>query len=464
MKRIVTIFILLTWVSMSSIALATTNTPKNTKKKDAAVSLNEQIDVLNVRIDSLNTVYQKKIDEVYCTSKENCTIYYDRLDAEFDRTLVLLSLIWGLFGVIIGIVVPIILNRTYERNLKQQIEETKKNTTQQINDLLVNISYKNKQLERLTIGRMRDKYNDIDKQLATLTQETTSLKQLKIQLDDVRAKVETSERNAKQSQANAMISRLYSEASKEYQNNPQRAIDLYTRIISLNEKEFEAYNNRAILYLQREEYEQTINDTTKAITINNAVAYAYAVRGVAKNKLKRFENAIDDFSKALQYCKDDKHRNQIYLDRAESYFGLEQFDKTVEDYDSADKIFPLDANNLNNRANVYLKLRKFDIALLDAFDALKLCKDDQLKSCIYDTLGCIYVAKEMYQEALENFNKAIDLNAQLWECYENRANVYQILLSQTEDNREKTKLQNMYKADIQIFRTKKIVENEKTLE
>ena len=43
-------------------------------------------------------------------------------------------------------------------------------------------------------------------------------------------------------------------------------------------------------------------------------------------------------------------------------------------------------------------------------------------------------------------------------------NLAQILLSQTEDNREKTKLQNMYKADIQIFRTKKIVENEKTLE
>ena len=70
----------------------------------------------------------------------------------------------------------------------------------------------------------------------------------------------------------------------------------------------------------------------------------------------------------------------------------------------------------------------------------------------------------MYHEALENFNEAINLNSQLWECYENRAKIYQILISQAEDPKEKMQLQDRYEADIQCFRNKNIVENEQALE
>ena len=87
-----------------------------------------------------------------------------------------------------------------------------------------------------------------------------------------------------------------------------------------------------------------------------------------------------------------------------------------------------------------------------------------MKSYIYDTIGSIYFAKEMYHEALENFNEAINLNSQLWECYENRAKIYQILISQAEDPKEKMQLQDRYEADIQCFRNKNIVENEQALE
>ena len=479
MKKILNILILLNCVSFGFAQSAPRKSTEKSPKVSAEVHLKAQIKALNVcvdslsiahqkeindleiRMDSLNVAYHMEIKELHQINKENCTIYYDRLDAEFDRTLVVLSLIWGLLGVLVGLVIPIIINRTFERHLTKQIEQLKEDTQQQLSNVIENINRDNKQLERLTIGRMRDRYKDIDKQLSTLTHETMLLKKMKEQFDDLKDKIETSERNAKQSQQDAMISRLHAEASKEYKSNPQRAIDLYTRIISLNEQELEAYNNRAILYLEQENYTQVINDTTKAIAINTTFTNAYAIRGVAKNKLKKFENAICDFSKALQYSKDNQQRNHIYKNRAESHFGLEQFDKMIEDYNFADKLSPLDASCLNNRAYAYLKLGKFDIALLDAIDALKLCEDDNSRSCVYDTIGTIYLAKEMYQEALSNFDEALNLNSQLWECYENRAKVYQRIISQTEDPEEKRKLQDRYEADIQCFRSKQIARDKK---
>lgn len=484
MKKILNILILLNCISFGFAQSTPKKSIEQSPKVSTEIHLKAQINALQtcidslsiahqkgindleIRMDSLNMVYRMEIKELHQANKENCSIYYDRLDTEFDRMLVIISLIWAIIGIFVGVIAPFMINKSYERTFTRQIEELRDTMSVRMKNLLLDVSRENKQSERLAVGRMRERYKDIDRQLATLNKETSSLKNIKEQLSEIKSKIETSERNAKQSQMEAMISRLYLEASKEYQNNPQRAIDLYTRIILLNEKELEAYNNRAILYLQREEYERAINDTTTAITIDNTFANAYAVRGLAKNKLQKFENAIDDFSKALQYSKDDKYRNQIYIDRAETYFRLERFDKTIHDYDCANKLFPLDANNLNNRANAYLKLQKFDIALRDACEALKLCEVDklELKSYIYDTIGSIYFAKEMYHEALENFNEAINLNSQLWECYENRAKIYQILISQTEDPKEKMQLQDRYEADIQCFRNKNIVENEQALE
>lgn len=472
MKKILSIVILLSFGALFNFSQPMSKSPHSKAQikvletciDSLCIAHQKGINDLEIRMDSLNMAYRMEIKELRQINKENCSIYYDRLDAEFDRTLVFFSLIWGLLGVLVGLVVPLIINRTFERNFTKQIEQLKEDTQQQLSNVIENINRDNKQLERLTIGRMRDRYKDIDKQLATLTKETTALKQIKIQLDEVKTKVETSERNAKQSQADAMVSRIYAEASKEYKENPQRAIELYTRLISLDDREIDAYVSRAFLYLRLEKYNQAIDDAIKIISIDKTVPQAYIIRGMAKNGLRLFNEAIMDFSQALQYSKDIDQQGIIYINRAESYYGLKEFDKIVEEYDLAGKLSPLNANHLNNRAIAYLKLGKYDVALLDATESLNLCKDDILKSCIYDTLGSIYAAKKMYKEALEYFDKAIDLNAQLWECYENRANVYRILLSQTEDNEEKIKLQDMYKADIQIFRNKKIVENEKVLE
>ena len=162
MKKILNILILLNCVSFGFAQSAPRKSTEKSPKVSAEVHLKAQIKALNVcvdslsiahqkeindleiRMDSLNVAYHMEIKELHQINKENCTIYYDRLDAEFDRTLVVLSLIWGLLGVLVGLVIPIIINRTFERHLTKQIEQLKEDTQQQLSNVIEKIETNSK--------------------------------------------------------------------------------------------------------------------------------------------------------------------------------------------------------------------------------------------------------------------------------------------------------------------------------
>ena len=62
----------------------------------------------------------------------------------------------------------------------------------------------------------------------------------------------------------------------------------------------------------------------------------------------------------------------------------------------------------------------------------------------------------MYSDALDCFNKAIELKPDLWETYENRANLYKKFIDIAETVEEKAKYKDLYEQDIEIVRTKKV--------
>lgn len=153
-------------VCSTTLSLAQTNNNKSTSVKvDVEVVLNKQVEILNARIDSMTIVHQQVIDKVLSETKDNCINYYDRLDNEMDRTLTKFSWIWGLFGAFIGILIPIIINRIYERSLKEEIEKLKNDISNQVFRLNRETSIGMRNLERVTMSRVRERYNDIDQQL-----------------------------------------------------------------------------------------------------------------------------------------------------------------------------------------------------------------------------------------------------------------------------------------------------------
>ena len=444
-------------VCLSTLSFAQTNkTGKTTlQKTNVEVVLNHHIERINARIDSTYIASQRAIDKISTETKENCTSYYDRLDNEMDRALTKFSWIWGLFGVFIGIFIPIIINKIYERSLQNEIEKLKSGITTQMIQLRRETSIGMRNLERVTMSRVRERYNDIDQQLKKLNEEAASLGQMKEQLENIKSKIEAAERNARESQKQAMISRLFSEALSLEDSNKERAIDLYSRIISIEDKYLEAYNNRALLYFDTKVYNNAIKDASKIIEIDNRNSSAYAIRAMCYQELEMTDKAIEDFTNCIMNC-EGKTQYEALVSRAGLYQVKHMWQKSVDDYDRANKIEPLDCLQLNNRAFAYYNLNKLDIAEKDALEAISKGADEADLYAAYDTLGCIYVAKKLYSESLDCFNKAIELKQDLWETYENRANLYKIFIDMATTESEKAKYIILYEKDIEAVRTKKV--------
>ncbi|MCK9604313.1 MAG: hypothetical protein M0R66_08155 [Candidatus Omnitrophica bacterium] len=112
--------------------------------------------------------------------------------------------------------------------------------------------------------------------------------------------------------------------------------------------------------------DRIIVETTKSIKINSKDYAAYYKRGLAIAKLEGAQKAIPDFNKAIEINPSDavlyEARGNVYLDH---FWGREEINKAIADYDKA---LGIDANLSSakiNRDKAYAKLQKLDEASTD---------------------------------------------------------------------------------------------------
>ena len=63
--------------------------------------------------------------------------------------------------------------------------------------------------------------------------------------------------------------------------------------------------------------------------------------------MEQYERAIEDFNKAIELKPDYA---EAYVNRGNSYLGLEEYERAIEDFDKAIKIDPKDVGAYHNRA------------------------------------------------------------------------------------------------------------------
>ena len=245
MKKLFILMLLMNFATLSFAQTKATNktTPKKPKIEDV---LNQQVEMLNARIDSMIIAHQQAIDKVLSETKDNCTSYYDRLDNEMDRTFSKFSWIIGLLGILI----PIIVNRVYERSLKKDIND------------------QNKKFE----------------------QKFTEQKEY---IDSINNEVKNYEKQSK-------INSLLSEAQTILEKNPQDAVKLYTQILVLDKNNEVALLWRGIAYSLLNKSTDALTDLNAALAINPRLARAYNNIGNVYASNKRYELAETNYNKALE--------------------------------------------------------------------------------------------------------------------------------------------------------------------
>ncbi len=141
------------------------------------------------------------------------------------------------------------------------------------------------------------------------------------------------------------------------ENQADAAIADFLKVISLNKKEFRAYDNIGYAYQTKDMYDQAIRYHDIAIQMNPSSAFSYNNRGVCLLYLKEWDKAILDFNKAISL-------QNTYTD---AYFNLGYVYYLMQDYSSSIKYFSqaLILNPSYNDIYPYLVMANYRLGKID---------------------------------------------------------------------------------------------------
>lgn len=146
-----------------------------------------------------------------------------------------------------------------------------------------------------------------------------------------------------------------------------RAFEDANKAIQIDSSLSIAYNNRGIIYLERNQLDNAILDFNQALALDSTFAYAYSNRGIAKTNSKKYTEAIIDHSMAISL---DSSKGEFFINRGVCMYFLEDYNTAIQDYNKGIELIPdYKVKSLNfaylSRGNAYLKAGQKQKALLD---------------------------------------------------------------------------------------------------
>jgi tetratricopeptide (TPR) repeat protein len=189
-----------------------------------------------------------------------------------------------------------------------------------------------------------------------------------------------------------------SERGKElaYRMKYDEAIKYLDKAIEKDPNQAKAYAARAYAYEGLGQHDKAIADCSKAIALDPTDPEAYGTRmraygasrqmqaGAADEKAvmhleemkvaKITEKHLGDINKSIQ--KDPKN-GVHYIERANAYRGLQQFDKAIDDYTHAIKTDPTSYLAYLNRGQTYMAMKRKDLAERDFACAQQLAQSQR---------------------------------------------------------------------------------------
>jgi tetratricopeptide (TPR) repeat protein len=124
------------------------------------------------------------------------------------------------------------------------------------------------------------------------------------------------------------------------ENDYETAIKYFDIAIEDNPKEPISYYYRSIIYKTYEQYSYALRDITSSIKLisnkeKELLSGAYQLRATIYFSIENNEKCFEDFNSAIKLTPKDP---QIYIDRAQYYFEIDEFKNAEADYKQALKI------------------------------------------------------------------------------------------------------------------------------
>ena len=190
----------------------------------------------------------------------------------------------------------------------------------------------------------------------------------------------------------------YEEASKCF----EKAIELN----GLGEDEALAWNLRATFRYLEGDTTQALDDLTKSIELQPSLTQSYIKRASIHLELGNREAAADDFEQATAQNKDDP---DIFYHRAQLHFILGEFADAAKDYQ---KSIDLDRDFIFSHIQLGVTQYKMGSVASSMATFRRCIKNFDKVPDVYNYYGELLLDQQKYQEAIEKFETAIDMEKQ----------------------------------------------------
>ncbi|EOO02621.1 putative mitochondrial outer membrane 72k protein [Phaeoacremonium minimum UCRPA7] len=184
------------------------------------------------------------------------------------------------------------------------------------------------------------------------------------------------------------------------------AFDKALELGDLGEYEAFAYNMRGTFQCLRGKHEDALLDLTKSIELDPAMTQSYIKRASMNLELGAPEKAEEDFEAAMKQNSDDP---DIYYHRAQLHFIKGEFSEAAKDYQ---KSIDLDRDFIFSHIQLGVTQYKMG-SIASSMATFRRCmKNFDKVPDVYNYYGELLLDQGKYQEAIEKFETAIQMEKQ----------------------------------------------------
>ena len=276
--------------------------------------------------------------------------------SEMNSNMALWLAVLTIIMAILGVAIPLILNRRNEKMVEKLLEDTKDEA---------NLAKEQAKKSVDAFEKIQSQVDSVKEQVLTATKQAQKAEEAakESKSNQLFASAVNEDDSFKAETLFTQVIELCPQKAEAYyyrahlRNNNLDALKDYDKAIELIPNYAEALYDRGNLKIIMNDNASAIMDFDKLISLEPHNSNAYSCRGTAKENIGDVKGAMVDFNKAIELYPNDYY---AYLKRGNLKFYLNDLNGALNDLDNSIKIFPNYPETIASRAKCYRKMAEIE--------------------------------------------------------------------------------------------------------
>jgi len=230
--------------------------------------------------------------------------------------------------------------------------------------------------------------------------------------------------------------------------NPKEALELLNKAIELDPNYAAAYNNRGNAWHEIGDFDRSIDDFNKMLELDPIGFHGYLGRGNALADKGEHFRAIDDFNRCLKI---NPNLAEAYHNRGFTWLNLKEYDRAMADFNKALELNPQYSSAYIHRAIIWDEMGDYERSISDNTKAIQIDPPSKiaymnrglafwhnLQKIAENKVGLgekelaaedLIIMKTLINRAIADFKKALEIDPNYADAYQNLQTAYKILQS-----------------------------------